>query len=221
MLECRIVHSNLKNSFAFQVIILTCQQQNRQQVVLKIAVKFFHLLFSEKRISIPNFDEMIGELESTQELKQLEWKIPNYVSLRVGTYKSPSFTFANHSWHLTISAELYTVHKYLTVILKCENDSHCTDVMYSFSIKKSDGTLTTTKTYQSSMVSEWPFLPLDEISLLPSGIITIVCNLKYGLDLNGGDAIASAQKETSLNENSAVETLEHVILAGIMNNLNF
>lgn len=172
----------------------------------------------------------IGELESKQESKTLEWNIPNFVSLGDETVISSPFTFANHTWNLSTRLEeaVWTAH-YLSVSLSlnCETQRLFPgpDVILSFSIKKSDGSLTETQTVTTSQfcscpVLAFPILLVDKMNLLPN-ILTIVCNLKCGQNLNGEEASTPVQIAASLNENSAVQALEHAPLTGNNGQINF
>lgn len=182
---------------------------------------------------------MIGELD---ESKQLEWRIASYSSLSRSSelwYKSPSFTFANVSWHLSMSPET-PIYTHIRVRLNkevrfppCIFFSACIKKWEESSISistKEDGSPNIQESEESSnsinKLSEsvksikkfreigtqafirnntYKFgfeysldaciLEREKINLLPSDSLTIVCNLKSGL--NGEEVIDLIKKPTS------------------------
>lgn len=163
------------------------------------------------------YRRVVGKLsEPTSTKKRIEWNIPNYYSSVWGCMcMSPPFTFANSS--LYISFYRPDESDWLSVSLTRKSGSPC-DVIATFSMKTSDGTLARIKTkecyfsYNSNCVISNFFEEFDFVKqrddFLPSDTLTIVCDLLLiGKQPTAKDANSSKGKAT-------VETLKQMRLTG-------
>lgn len=158
---------------------------------------------------------VIGKLN---EPKEFEWEIPNFSSFSKTSgnlYHSPSFNFANTSWHLVLRLGI----KYLSVYLDNEYQRPI-HVSYAFSIKDVNGRLIG-KTSHASTCEVFCGFPnfflmssLEERGshLIPSDMLTIVCQLKlsYGVERTVTDVLEAK----SLGEQQCGVTSEQTKFTG-------
>lgn len=131
---------------------------------------------------------IIGEL--SEKARRFEWKIPMFSTLCQTDscfYDSPSFIFGSMKLHLRMYPPTDNC-DFLSVHLNYESEPSC-NVNFSFSIKKTDGTLIGTKTADESIMSYQPGcdrffegcdLRKQQSELLPSDTLTIICDLEAG-----------------------------------------
>lgn len=166
--------------------------------------------------------KIIGELNEGELLqeKRWEWKIPNLFTTLSQTdypYFSPSFTFMNVPFNLKIYPPCRSL-DFLSVYLEC-NNAPSSDITYSFSMKKLDGTLigTVSKSYTFSVTNGFVefFKGCDlreqKCELLSKGTLTIICDLKSGFAKK--DTLP-VKEESNLKEKTAVKASEHIRLTG-------
>lgn len=159
---------------------------------------------------------VVGKLsEPTSTKKRIEWNIPNYSAIWGRMSLSPSFTFANSSLYMRVYRPSES--DMLTVSLARESGS-LGNVIATFSLKTSNGTLTGTKTdvcyffynpncVTSNFFEEFDFVKQRDV-FLPSDTLTIVCDLVLdGKQPTAKDANNSKEKAT-------VETLKQMRLTG-------
>lgn len=155
--------------------------------------------------------EIIGELNQTE--KGCEWKIPNFSSLCQAEkyYHSSPFTFVNMSFYLRIFP-LRKGYDSLSLFLMSDSETS-SDVTYSFSIKKYDGTLIGTKIATKSCglrdqvdgffsLSERSNLIKQKSELLPGDTLTIICEL-----FAEKQTLISVKEATILKEKAAAEQI--------------
>lgn len=132
-----------------------------------------------------------GKLNEHNENFEFEWEFPNFSSVSKNIrslYHSPSFNFADNSWHVV----LYTgLRYYLPVYLY--NETECQiPVSFAFSIKDIEGGLIGTQEKSASTsraFSGFPtFFSLSSLEerknyLIPSDTLTIVCKMKQSYDV--------------------------------------
>lgn len=129
--------------------------------------------------------KIVGELSERTNLRQLQWKIPNFSHLSCYPYRkkfvnSPTFIFENSSWHISLRP-----FGDLSVFLINESQHPC-HVNYSFSIKDSKGTLVAYEDNDAFVKNKTGFTNfydaevLEEEGVLLSDTLTIVCILKPG-----------------------------------------
>lgn len=162
---------------------------------------------------------IIGNLDETE--KRCEWEIPNFFSLcQTDCFcESPSFPFANASFHLRIYP-LCSPYDFLSLYLKCDSEPS-PDVTYSFSIRKNDGTLigTATKPYVFNQCNGFAkffkgrYLRTQALELLPADTLTIICELKS--DFPEKQTLSNANEANNLKEKTEVEASEQIRLTGM------
>lgn len=151
---------------------------------------------------------IIGELNKTE--KGYEWKIPNFSSLcQIDYYYDSSpFTFMDVPFYLRIFPIRNTYDSLSLFLLSHKELSF--DVTYSFSIKKSDGTLVGTKIATKSSVFKQSdgFFLFSKVSnleerkseLLPDDTLTVICEL-----FTEKQTLISVEEANILKEKAAIE----------------
>lgn len=136
----------------------------------------------------------IEEIKTTDQEKEIHWKIPNFLTLSVAYYYvCPDFKFLNAGWYLKLDPSEYKTEDYLAIILKTgEIESSC-DVMCTFGIKDVGGSMVASKSFKHTLHAQaynldisltvHKFFTRSELEqfcseLVPLGDLTIMCNLK-------------------------------------------
>lgn len=158
--------------------------------------------------------------------KQYEWKIGNFFSLcatRRFYYESPSFTLGNTSWHLRIYPAGDSMAKPENLSVFLVNESNISrHVTFAFYIKKADGTLIKCGRANVHIIDsigygnfyERSVLQKNESELVPSGNLTILCNLKLNQDEK--QATIKTEKIENVHEKQAngAVNVDNKIFAG-------
>lgn len=145
----------------------------------------------------------VGKLEEkvSPEPEEIEvhWEIPYFMSLNNRYHESPDFKFLTTKWHLEIDPfdnTSPTSDKYIALRLERVKVELSCNTLCTFSIKKADGLMTGIR----SLIHVFSFnnnrLKVDrfftrhalqehESELMPSNILTIMCNMKPLSDKSG------------------------------------
>lgn len=140
---------------------------------------------------------IIGEIEEIKNAdteKEIHWKIPKFLSLtKAYYYVCPDFKFINIGWYLKLDPSEYMKYDYLAIILETDEIESACDVLCTFGIKKSDGSVIAIRSFKHTLHTQvnnldisltvHKFFTRSELEqhkseLLPLGELTIMCNLK-------------------------------------------
>lgn len=137
--------------------------------------------YTQPKASRMTSSRIVGELNERNDLRQLQWKIPNFSYLsRKKFLVSPTFIFENNPWHISLRP-----YGDLSVFLINEAQRPC-HVNYSFSIKNSNGTLVAYEDNDAFIKNKSGFTNfydaeiLEDEEVLLSDTLTIICILKPG-----------------------------------------
>lgn len=149
---------------------------------------------------------IVGELSQTNNLKYLEWKIPNFsawfnYSRLPRFFISPTFTFGNNSWHISLRPYGDLSLFLISETLRLEN------INFSFMVKESNGTLHAYRAKNATVKNRSGFTGFFtagflENSSFPSDILIITCILMPGE--NGQQVFNYATPKADINTSSGV-----------------
>lgn len=142
-------------------------------------------------------DFVIGEIEeitNTDNEKEIQWKIPNFLSLSDDCYYlCPVFKFLNVHWYLNMDPSEFGTADHIALLLKTSPIYSSFDVMCTFGIKNADGSMTAISSFKHTLhpqeynmnitLTVHKFFTMRELvcrdsELVPLGNLTIICNLK-------------------------------------------